>query len=96
MAREEADYLESTRERKFVISPGNAYKFYWDLFIIILAVYNACALPLMLAFAEVQTLYDEMKGLIVLEVLVDVFFLFDIFIMFNTAYIDVLAGETIW
>ena len=95
MAKEDERMSESTRERKYIISVDNNYKFYWDLWIIVLAIYNTLALPLLIAFAEAQKFYDEHIALDVLEISVDVFFFFDIIIMFNTAYIDVYAGETI-
>ena len=67
------------RERWFIISIGNVYKFYWDIFIICLAIYNALALPLQIAFvAEVKKFYDDSTFLQVLENTIDIFFLFDI------------------
>lgn len=45
--------MEATRERSYIIGIQNKYRFYWDLFIIILAVYNAMALPMQIAYAEV-------------------------------------------
>lgn len=44
---------EATRPRSYIISYNNQYKFWWDVFIIFLACYNAIALPLMIAFPEV-------------------------------------------
>lgn len=41
---------ESTRPRSYIISTENIYKFWWDVSIIFLAVYNAFALPLQIAF----------------------------------------------
>ena len=38
--------VDMTRRRWFIIQVGNMYKFYWQIFIIMLAVYNALALPL--------------------------------------------------
>ena len=38
--------VDMTRRRWFIIQVGHMYKFYWQIFIIMLAVYNALALPL--------------------------------------------------
>ena len=53
MTKEDERIRESTRERRCIISHDNIFKFYWDLWVIILAIYNAIALPLLVAFAEV-------------------------------------------
>ena len=87
---------EATRPRRYIISVDNSYKFYWDVFIIILAIYNALALPLMIAFPAVQIIYEESQGLQWLESIVDVWFAIDIVLSFLQAYIDVILGETFW
>ena len=81
--------------RWYIMSVDNHYKFYWDVFVIILACYNAIALPLQIAFNEVQVHYDESDALQSFEKLVDGIFAVDIFLSFFQAYIDVILGETI-
>ena len=83
------------RSRWFIIRVGNMYKFSWQIFIIMLAVYNALALPLQIAFIEVQDYYDTTLSLEILEILVDVFFILDMVVIFFSAYIDTADGETI-
>ena len=73
----------------------NSYKFYWDLFVILLAIYNAISLPMQIAFVAVQNLYDDSNALGWVERMVDIFFTIDIFVNFLSAYIDVHDGETI-
>ena len=73
----------------------NPYKFYWDLFVILLAIYNAISLPMQIAFVAVTNLYDDSVALGWFERMVDIFFTIDIFVNFLSAYIDVLDGETI-
>ena len=50
LERDEKRLAESIRDRWFIISIGNVYKFYWDIVVICLAIYNAVALPLQIAF----------------------------------------------
>ena len=71
------------------------YKFYWDLFIIVLAVYNAFDLPLQLAFYFIEELYKNSEALQWVERAVDICFALDMVIMFFTSYIDTYNGETI-
>ena len=55
LEKDERRLAEAIRDRWFIISIGNVYKFYWDIVVICLAIYNAVALPLQIAFvAEVK------------------------------------------
>lgn len=87
--------MEATRERFYIISQQNVFKFYWDVLIICLAIYNAVTLPLRLAFTQVEEEYQQRSSLNILETIVDVFFLCDMIGLFMTSYIDVVQGETI-
>ena len=84
--------MNLSKQRWFVFAVNNPYIFYFRLLIILLAVYNAIALPMQVAFIEVQTLYDnaELKAL---ETSVDIIFLVDIIVNFLQAYVDVFLGE---
>ena len=62
---------------------------------IVLAVYNAIALPMQIAFTVVQEYYDSHVAAEVVEYSVDIFFVADMVVMFFTSYIDVTDGETI-
>ena len=57
--QEETDLFMATSKRWYIISVGNTYKFYWDLFVILLAIYNAIALPLQICFTAVEVIYSE-------------------------------------
>ena len=77
------------------MSNRDRLKFAWDLYIIILAIYNAVFLPMQIAFAEVEQFVTQSESLTLLETFVDIFFAFDIFIAFFTSYIDTVNGEMI-
>ena len=64
---EERQFDSATRDRIYIISVNNTYNFYWRLFIIFLAVYNAIALPMQMAFKEVSDVYNDTSGLQILE-----------------------------
>lgn len=56
----------------------------WDLIIIILAVYNCIAIPLNLTFAQGWS----NLGVNILERIIDLFFIGDIFLNFRTTYVN--------
>lgn len=92
--KQEQQFFEATRKRWYIVSITNSYKFYWDIFVILLAIYNAISLPMQIAFISVQNLYDQSTALNWFERMVDIFFAFDITVNFMTAYIDTHDGET--
>lgn len=83
------------RDRWFIISNRNQKKFYWDLLVIFLAIYNAIALPMRIAFVQVEQLYEDEFVLFLLETTIDVLFGVDILLAFFTEYIDMAFGEKI-
>ena len=85
---------EAIRKRWYIISFDNSIKFYWDVFVIVLAIYNAIALPFQIPFVAVQNFYDTSSGLQAFEIAVDILFAIDIVLSFFTSYIDVTNGET--
>ena len=95
MQQEAYKQVANTRYRWYIISFNNSYKFYWQIFVILLAIYNAIALPCEIAFAEVQEFYDTHTVLEVWEILVDCFFIMDMLIMFASSYVEKSSGETI-
>lgn len=87
--------MESTRERFYIISAQNVVKFYWDVLIIVLSIYNAVSLPMRLAFQQIEDEYTTRTSLAVIETVVDIFFLADVIGLFFTSYIETANGETI-
>lgn len=77
---------------KFIFSPNKGYKVYWDLFIIILALYNAIYVPLEFSFTD---LIDNEVPFTATDYLVDAIFFIDIIFSFRTSYIDSKTEEVI-
>lgn len=68
---------------KHLFHPLGAYKAAWDLFIALLILYSAVTVPYRIALSI------EPRGVAaVMDGLVNYFFLFDIFVAFNTAIVD--------
>jgi len=49
--------LELTRERWYIMRLQSPIRFYWDVFILIFAVYNSVTLPLQFAFTEIADMF---------------------------------------
>ena len=48
--KEEEEYEDMLRDRWYILEVDNRWMFYWDIFVILLAIYNAVALPLQIGF----------------------------------------------
>ena len=71
----------------------NLFKIKWDLFIIILSVYNSVCLPI-----ELALLPPFMNGNRIFEIfnhVIDFMFFVDIIISFRTTYVNPMNGDEI-
>ena len=64
----------------------------WDLFVIILAIYNAILIPLNISFSPPDFTSPAFQ---IVDAVVDLLFLFDIVFTFRTTYLDPERGEEI-
>ena len=71
----------------------NAARIKWDLFIILLAVYNSICLPLEIAFRPPFIVTNSFVNS--MDLFIDFLFLIDIFISFRTTYIHPISGDEI-
>ena len=69
----------------------NPIKIKWDLFIIILAVYNCISLPIELSMMPLFLQNNPTFELC--NTLIDLAFFFDIIISFRTIYINLMTGD---
>ncbi len=65
----------------------------WDLFVIILALYNSFSIPFEVAF---EPPVMETTGFTVLNNIIDFCFLLDLIINFRTTYYDPVSGDEIF
>ena len=72
-------------KKNCIISYNDKYRIKWDLFVILLAVYNSITLPLLLAF---QPPFLKDGPLESIDLIIDCLFLLDIIITFRTTIID--------
>lgn len=69
---------------KYMFHHNNKWRMRWDLFIIVLALYNCISIPLNVAFPD----GEESKVVELFERIVDVLFACDIIITFRTTFIN--------
>ena len=64
-------------------------KMKWDIFIIIIAIYNCFQIPIEIAYEPPEM---ESTGFFVLNTIIDMCFLLDILIHFRTTFYDLETG----
>ena len=70
-------------QERFMIFPDDPIKDNWDLIVAVLLIGTCLVLPFRIALIE----NDNLTWKFIINI-VDVFFLMDIFVIFNTAYYD--------
>jgi hypothetical protein len=75
--------LDADNKPKFMIRYNDNLKFWWDVMIICLAVYNAFVIPVSIAFKP--ELFQD-PAFVFFDVLVDAIFFVDIMVNFNTTF----------
>lgn len=78
---------------KGIIRINDSRKVYFEVFVIILAIYNCFAIPLEICL---QPAIMETKEFTILNSVIDFIFLLDIFVQFKTTYYDPLSGDEIF
>ena len=92
--KDELHFNDMIRERPYIISFRSDYKRYWDLFIILIALYNAVWTPLTVSFEyAIETGNKEPFRSIDYAVLG--IFASDFFVNFFTSYLIVSSGEIV-
>ena len=77
---------------KFLFKPKDSFKIYWDVFVIILSIWNAIQIPMGFAFPEA---FDDRAGYTYSDYIIDLCFIFDIIVNFRSCYIDSRTDELI-
>ena len=88
-----AKYQMAIQPRKFIFKNNSQIKFYWDIFIICIAILNTLYLPIIFGF-EMDESTTQMFDNITL--VIDFFFLIDIIFIFRTTYVNSTTGDEIW
>jgi hypothetical protein len=89
--------FEKIKKKGFqlVIRQNDAWKFWWDTVILILAIFNSITIPLKLSFDEFSETLDNSLTYNIVNLTSAVFFILDIFLQLNTTFYDA-DGEEIF
>lgn len=80
----------STRPR-LLLSVTESLKLRWDVFIMLLAIWNCFYVPYVVAFTSME----ESIALLVTSVLIDLAYFVDIVVYMRTTYVDLVTGEEV-
>ena len=86
MDEDERVFYDSITPRSYIIRYRSQVKFYWDILIIIVAIYNSVTLPMQISFEQVDEVFRETTYLLSIEYFIDFLFFVDIGIGFLTSY----------
>lgn len=70
----------------YLIHPFERWKFWWDIGIMMFAVFNSFTIPLTLSFPDINKLIEENVFYMILVYASTLFFIVDIVLQANTAY----------
>jgi competence protein ComGF len=85
-------YLEEKKRKgKWIIKHNSHFRLRWDLFIMLLAIYNCISIPFNAAFAPEANVYYD-----IFDICTDFLFFLDIIINFRTSYVHFKTGLEIY
>jgi len=79
--------------KKWIIGYVNTYKIKWDLFIILLALYNSISIPIELSLQP--PFMNNNHGLIAVNLIIDFLFFLDMLASFRTTFVNQWNGDEI-
>ncbi|CDW87072.1 cyclic nucleotide-binding protein [Stylonychia lemnae] len=85
-------YMEQ-QDPEFMIRCRSKFKLYWDIVIIIMALYNSIIIPVEIAFNPMEL---NSAAEITIESLINLVFMIDIFLNFRITYISSISGDEIF
>lgn len=77
----------------FMVRCGSTFKLYWDILIILSALYNSIIIPVELAW-NIESLAGW--GEVAIESVINMVFMIDIFLNFRTTFISSVSGDEIF
>ena len=88
-----AEQQRIMKSARCLVRYNNEWRIYWDLFMMLLAIYNCFVIPLQISFDP--PVFNSV-GFLVINSTIDVLFAVDLVVMFRTTYIDSYTGEEIF
>ena len=89
---DEVRYQSDIKKRWWVLRKRGNLRFYWDLLIILCALYTSIMLPFSMSFDYVMDMVAEPPYIYIKHAIYGAYVL-DIFLGFNTSVCDVASGD---
>jgi potassium voltage-gated channel Eag-related subfamily H protein 4 len=83
----------SAKDVHYIMRLSSSLRLWWDIVVILLAIYNSFTIPLSLAFNPPDL---SSTGILCLDTFVDLAFFVDIIINFRTTYISQTTGNEVY
>ena len=95
--QEEEMYYSNIRPRWYIVKGGGMTRYYWDLFVLVLALYNSVMTPFQFSFDFVMNKVEQKQSpFFEIELTIDFIYIFDILVNFLTSFIDDFTGDEIF
>jgi hypothetical protein len=96
---EDIKYQKALKARPFVIRANSTIKFYWDIIIIVCAIYTSFTLPFFVCFKpevslfsyiifKILQIYEKDKTFHYISLAINIIFIFDVILQFRTTYVN--------
>ena len=85
--------MEKQQDPEFMIKCRSKFKLYWDIVIIVMALYNSIIIPVEIAFKPMEL---NSAAEITIEAIINLVFMIDIFLNFRITYISSVSGDEIF
>lgn len=92
-ADEDIEEKMTGKEVKYIVRVSSSYRLWWDILVILLAIYNSFTIPLQLAFNPAAL---SSPFLLSFDTVVDLLFMLDVFVNFRTTYISQTTGNEVY
>lgn len=88
--RKQIEENDTKRRSRYLVCISDPLRVKWDLFVMVLAIYNSFSIPFMVAFYSNNDL-----SLLIIDSIIDFCFFLDIIFNFRTTYINMKTGEEV-
>ena len=87
------DFSDQSEANPWMIRLNNSKKTNWDIFIIVLAIYNSFQIPFEIAFEPPEM---ETSKFFIANTIIDLCFAVDILVAFRTTFYDPSTGDEVF
>ena len=83
---------QDKRAGRWIIRVSRSFRIYWDLFVMLLAVWNVFCIPYTLVF---DSAYSKRNDIMAINLFIDFLYMLDIVLTFRTTYYSAATGDEV-